>query len=205
MRLHPCSRAGFTLAEAAVTIALVAITLTVLLQSMEGSKFMAAHTRDQKIARELALNTLYEIEAGLWQEDLDLTRSGNYAEQDHPQFWWELAIGEESFDDDDDRDRDRDAPFDNWAYREEQRQEALEDSGVDEDEEATDPFEKVRIRVSFSQYGDLVSEVTLERWIPWEQVYGEDEEVEEDGGGTGPGATTGSQGSDASAPGGPGG
>ena len=49
------SRAGFTLAEAAVTIALVAVTLTILLQSLEGSKMMAAHTRDQKIARELAL------------------------------------------------------------------------------------------------------------------------------------------------------
>ena len=193
MRVRPSSRAGFTLAEAAVTIALVAITLTVLLQSMEGSKFMAAHTRDQKIARELALQTLAEIEAGLWQEELDFSRSGSYAEQDQPRFWWELAIGDETFEDDD-RDRDRDAPFDNWAHREEKRQEALDDAGVDEDEEASEPFEKVRIRVTFSQYGDLSSEVTLERWIPWEQVYGEDEEEDEDGdGGTGPGATTGNQ------------
>lgn len=203
MRPLPRSRAGFTLAEAAVTIALVAITLTVLLQSMEGSKFMAAHTRDQKIARELGLSTLAEIEAGLWQEDLDFSRSGNFAEQDQPRFWWELAIGDETFPEDDDRDRDRDAPFDNWAYREEQRQEALEDSGVDEDEEATDPFEKVRIRVTFSRYGDLSSEVTLERWIPWEQVYGEEEEEESSG--TGPGSTTGNQGAGAGSAGGMGG
>ncbi len=177
LRQH--ERAGFTLAEAAVTIALVAVTLTVLLQSLEGSKFMAAHTRDQKIARELALATLAEIEAGLWQEELEFTRSGNYAEEDDASFWWELAVGDETFSDaplD-----DPNAPFDNWAHREELQRERDAEDDVEEDEEATEPFEKIRIKVSFPQYGDFKSELTLERWIRWEQVYGEDEE--EEGGG----------------------
>ena len=177
MRRHLHVRSGFTLAEAAVTIALVAITLTVLLQSLEGSKFMAGHTRDQKIARELALKVLSEIEAGLWQEDLDFTRSGNFSEEGHPQFWWELAVGDESFSDAPEPDPNR--PFDNWAYREEQRRLREQDQATDEEEEASEPFEKVRIRVTFTKYGDLPNELTLERWIPWEQVYGKDEDDEE--------------------------
>ncbi|MDA1266389.1 MAG: hypothetical protein O2816_15020, partial [Planctomycetota bacterium] len=100
MGIQRGTNAGFTLAEAAVTIALVAVTLTVLLQSLEGSKLLAAHTRDQKIAKELALAHLAEIEAGLWQDELEFTRSGSYAEQGHGTFWWELAIGDESFTDD---------------------------------------------------------------------------------------------------------
>lgn len=189
------SEAGFTLAEAAVTIALVAVTLTVLLQSLQGSTFMAGNTRDQKIARELALMTLGEIEAGMWQEEMDFSRSGNYSEEGHHQFWWELAIGTEAFTDT--PEPDDDAPFDNWAYREEQRLDR-EDETDEDGEEATEPFEKVRIRVTFSEYGDLPSEVTLERWIPWEQVYGEAEEEEEEGIGTGTaaGATTGNNGLD---------
>ena len=196
MRPRPSSPAGgFTLAEAAVTIALVAVTLTVLLQSLEGSKMMAGHTRDQKIARELALGTLSQIEAGLWQDDLDYTRSGNYSEEGHPRFFFELAIGDETFSDTEDPDPD--APHDNWAYREEQRLEQEQDS---EDEEATEPYEKVRVKVVFTQYRDLTNELTLERWMPWEQVYGEDEEEEGDTPGLGappgpaPGATTGGAG-----------
>ena len=180
-------KAGFTLAEAAVTIALVALTLTVLLQSLEGSKFMAGNTRDQKIARELALQTLGEIEAGMWQEEIEYTRSGNYSDEGHHLFWWELAVGDESFSDA--PEQDEDAPFDNWAYREERRLEQ-EDYSDEDEEEATEPFEKVRIRVTFTEFGDLPSELTLERWIPWEQVYGEAEE-EEDGGGPAAGSTTG--------------
>lgn len=181
MRARPGPRSGFTLAEAAVTIALVAVTLTVLLQALEGSKLQAANTRDQKIARELALDTLSRIEAGMWQEELDFVRSGDYAEEGHPNFWFELAVGDEAFRDADYGDPD--APFDNWAHREElEREREFEaDRNEDEDEEPTEPFEKVRIRVTFPEYGDLKSELTLERWIPWIQVYGEDEEQEDDG------------------------
>jgi len=46
----------------------------VLLQALEGSKFQAAHTRDQKIARELALGTLSGIEAGLWPACTEIIR-----------------------------------------------------------------------------------------------------------------------------------
>jgi type II secretory pathway pseudopilin PulG len=178
MRRAPHSQSGFTLAEAAVTIALVAVTLSVLLQALEGAKLQAAHTRDQKIARELALGTLAQVEAGLWQDDIDFTRSGNYAEEGFLNFWFELAVGDESFADDSNN-RDPNKPFDNWAYQREQELDQ-KNASDDEEEEATEPFEKVRIKVSYPQYGEYVSQLTLERWIPWEQVYGEDEDAAEE-------------------------
>ncbi len=66
------SRSGFTLAEAVITIALVGLTLSSTLQILHGSKFTAAHTRDSKIARDLALKTLGQIESGFWWDDIEL-------------------------------------------------------------------------------------------------------------------------------------
>ena len=43
MKVRAQANAGFTLAEAAVTIALVAVTLTVLLQSLENLSVVAVH------------------------------------------------------------------------------------------------------------------------------------------------------------------
>lgn len=185
-------RAGFTLAEAAITIALVALTLSTVLQILQGSKFTTAHTRDMRRARDLALTTLAEIESGLWWDIIDSTRSGNYVAQDLPDFYFELAVGDEGFREDQERD-DEGRPFDNWDYK---RQLELDSYDSDEEEEATEPFEKIRIRVTFPKYGELPNEIVLERWIPWEQVYGEPEEeadAEGSAGGTtgAPGSTTG--------------
>ena len=188
------SRAGFTLAEAAITIALVALTLSTVLQILQGSKFTTAHTRDLRRARDLALTTLAEIESGLWWDIIDSTRSGNYVAQELPYFYFELAVGEEGFYEDEDLDESG-RPFDNWAYK---RDLELEDYDSEEDEEATEPFEKIRIRVTFPKYGELPNELILERWIPWEQVYGEPEEEEgaaDDEPGASPPNTTGGPGS----------
>ena len=189
---------GFTLVEAALAIALVGMALTATLQTLQASKLTAAHTRDQKTARVLALKTLGEIESGLRWDELDegALLSGSYAEDDYPGFYWELAVGDQQFSLQDDRDSD--APFDNWAWKREQEEqnevyadEEFEDSGSHE------PYEKIRIRVTYPKYSDLENELTLERWIPWDQVYrpeeGEDGEVPDSGasgvpGGAGAGA-----------------
>ncbi len=182
----PSTRAGFTLAEAAITIVVVGLALSAVLQALQGSKSTAAHTRDQKIARELAITTLAEIEAGLWIDEIEFTRSGDYAERDFPDFYWELVVGDEAFADL--AEDDPDAPFDTWENRrrlEEEREADLDDPYADEEEETvTEPFEKVRIKVTYPRYQDLPSELTLERWIPWEQVYGEEEVEEVEGAGS---------------------
>lgn len=189
------ARSGFTLAEAAITIALVALTLSTVLQILQGSKFTTAHTRDMRRARDLALTTLGEIESGLWWDFIDSTRSGSYVAQELPDFYFELAVGDEGFYEDDEVDENG-RPFDNWAYK---RDLELEDYDSEE-EEATEPFEKIRIRVTFPKYGELPNEIVLERWIPWEQVYGEPEVEAEDATssddpGADPPSTTGSPGS----------
>ena len=77
------ARAGFTLAEVAVTLVIVAIGLTLVLQGLNTSKMSAAQTHNRKVARELALLTLGEIEAGLYWEDLNSSSdilAGTYAE-----------------------------------------------------------------------------------------------------------------------------
>ena len=186
-------QSGFTLAEIAITIALVALTLSVMLQVLQGSQLTTAHTRDTRIARDLALRTLAEVETGRRWDDIEQLHGGTYADLGYPQFSFELAIGDEGFRDDSLDEEGR--PFDNWAYREERERELQEDS--DEEEEITEPFEKVRVRVTFPKYRDLPSELVLERWISWEQVYGapEEEEEAEEGaateGASGAGSTTG--------------
>ena len=52
------ARAGFTLAEVAVTLVIVAIGPTLVLQGLNTSKMSAAQTHNRKVARELALLTL---------------------------------------------------------------------------------------------------------------------------------------------------
>jgi|ETNmetMinimDraft_15_1059895.scaffolds.fasta_scaffold11287_4 type II secretory pathway pseudopilin PulG len=191
---------GFTLVEAALAIALVGMALTATLQILQASKLSAAHTRDQKTARVLALKTLGEIESGLRWDELDegALLSGSYAEDDYPAFYWELAVGDQQFSIQEDVD-DPYGPIDNWALRRE-RDEYLE-ANEDEDlggEESAEPYEKIRIRVTYPKYSDLENELTLERWVRWDQVYrpeeGEDGEEAapadaqgQDGGGAGAG------------------
>ena len=176
-RAH-ASQAGFTLVEAAITIALVGLVLSTTLQILQGSKLSAAHTRDVKIARTLALTTLGEISAGRMWDDLteEGSLAGSYAEVDYPGFYWELVIGENAFMDTDGYgDDDPDAQFDNWAYRREveynQQYDSSYGSEEEEEEEETEPFQKVRIKVTLPKYGELNNEITLEQWIPWAQVY----------------------------------
>jgi len=166
-------RGGFTLAEVAVTLMIVGIGLVLVLQGLTASKTSAAHTHNRKVARQLALLTLSQLESGLFWEDIDDRMYGNYGEEGYEEWSWELVLGEESFSEG--YDDEQGVLFDNYRYRDELER---EDEDFDEDEQAEEPFEKARIRVVFPKMGDFPNEVTLERWIPWGQVYGSSGELE---------------------------
>jgi prepilin-type N-terminal cleavage/methylation domain-containing protein len=177
------TRAGFTLAEVAVTLVIVGIGLLFVLQGLSTSKFTAAQTLNRKIALQLALSTLGEIQAGLFREDLDDDRLvGNYGEQGYEEWLWEVVFADESFSDE--LQEDGSLMFDTFRDRERRQREAEEDEDddddkdEDEDEETSEPYEKVRIRVSFPKLGDFPNTLTLERWMPWEDVYGPEEAAE---------------------------
>lgn len=169
------SRGGFTLAEVAVTIAIVAITVLACYQGLDGSMLTAAHTRNMKLARDLGLVTLGQIEAGLYWEEIDEDgMEGSYAEEGYPQFFYEVALGDTTFIDVEQEPNQR---FDNWAYLEEVRRERElqeEDEDLDSVEAVREELEEVRVRVTFPSMREFSNQVVLEQWIPWEQVYGPD-------------------------------
>jgi prepilin-type N-terminal cleavage/methylation domain-containing protein len=170
------SRAGFTLVEMAVTLVIVSIGLVMVLDGLMRAKVSAAETHYRKVARELALLTLGQVEAGLFWEELDGdggTLTGTYAEENYEDFHYELVFGEDDFSSDDQRESDS-GYHDSWRAQRE-RDERARKQDKDAEEETKKPFEKVRIRVSYPQLTDRESALVLERWIPWEQVYGSDE------------------------------
>lgn len=167
-------RAGFTLAEVAVTLVIVGIGLVAVLQGLHTAKLSAAYTHYRKVARDLALVTLGELESGLYWEELDgegeELLTGTYAEQGWEDWHYEIALGDQEFRED--YDEQNGAYHDSWLA-EEERQRRLEDREDEEDEESVvEPFEKVRIKVTFPKLGERPDSIELERWIPWEQVYG---------------------------------
>ncbi len=176
----PRSRgAGFSLAEVAVTIAIVAITVLACYQGLDGSMLTAAQTRNMKVARELAQLTLGQVESGLYWEEIESGIGGSYAEEGYPSFYYEIALGDDQFIDVDTSQQ----RFDSWAYQTELREQRLLDEGATDEEidEQEQSFEEVRVRVTFDSVLDFSNEVILERWIPWEQVYGPDEERDSSG------------------------
>lgn len=156
-------RRGFTLAEIAVTIVIVGIGLVLVLQGLNTAKITAAQTRNSKLARELALFTLGQVESGLYQDDIKQGLAGNYSDMGYTAFSYEVLVGDAAF-----RERDPNSPFDSWQPTEKE----LEQKQKEEEDEITQPFEKVKIRVTFPKYGEYSNELILERWMPWEQVYG---------------------------------
>lgn len=160
------ARAGFTLAEVAVTIVIVGIALVLVLQGLETSKITAALTRNQKLARDLGLYTLGQIESGILRDDLETGMVGSYSEEGYPEFNWEIAVGDDAL-----QDRSTDKPYDSWAPT----QKEVDKKSKEDEEAAEEPYEKVRVRVTFPQIREFTNELTLERWMPWKQVYGEAE------------------------------
>jgi prepilin-type N-terminal cleavage/methylation domain-containing protein len=185
-RAHP-GRAGFTLAEVAVTLLIVSIGLVLVLQGLTTAKFSAAESHHRKVARELALLTLGQVEAGLFWEDLDGggdVLTGSYAEEGYEDYHYELVLGDEEFRDEE-LDQRGEGYHDTWRYEREREDRAKDDADKDDDEEETvQPFEKVRIKVGYPQLRERPGSVVLERWMAWENVYGQEEDAEGTGTGT---------------------
>lgn len=163
------SRDGFTLAEVAVTLVIVALALTLCIQSISQAKFQAAYTRNYKLARDLAQLILGQVHAGLYAEEIENGIDGTFAEEGYPEFAFEVVVGDETFDEDSSSER-----FDSWAPTDEE----LEAEDEEDEEEIEEPYEKVKIRVIFPQIRDYPTELVLEQWMEWELVYGPSEEEE---------------------------
>jgi prepilin-type N-terminal cleavage/methylation domain-containing protein len=162
-------REGFTLAEVAVTIVIVGAMLLYLLQGLNGTKLLAAHTRNLKLSRELALQKLGQVGSGLFQEDIDKGLTGSFADEGYPDFSYEVVVGDETFRDQ--QDEVESGRFDSWNPPN------RDEEPTDPDEEPIEkPFEKVRIRVTSPKIQEFSNQLTLELWFPWVQVYGEPEE-----------------------------
>jgi prepilin-type N-terminal cleavage/methylation domain-containing protein len=183
-RLGARGKRGFTLAEVAVTIAIVGLALAWMLQTLSSSKMTAAYSRNLKLARELSIYTLGQIESGLYAEELDQDRiEGSYADEGYPDFFFEAVLGDESLS----PNRDDARAFDNWRHEQQVKQ---RNSTREEEEETEQPYEKVQVRVTFPKIGDLKNDYIVERWLPWKQVHPDEETAE--GGKAGSGASSGS-------------
>lgn len=174
----PRGRRGFTLVEVAVTLIIVGITLLWVLEGMNRARMTAAHTHNSKLAAELAMQTLAEIESGLYWEDIDqqLGLAGNYAEEGFEAFSYEVVLGDETFIDVSEEEQGT-LPHDALVEKRRREEEAErdKDDGEDEVEEA---YERVKIKVTFPPTTEEKPEVILERWIPWIQVYGQEAEAD---------------------------
>ena len=179
MRGPRSARKGFTLLEVAVTIVIVGIGLTLVLQVLNSAQLSALQTRNEKLARELGLLTLGRVAAGLYREELRERFYGSYSDELQPDFSFEVALGDEAFIEQDTTRPGQGQYYDPWndPERLESQREKEEEEG-----ETTQPYERVKIKVSFPKVEDLTNHLILERWIPWEQVYGPEEEEEQQSG-----------------------
>lgn len=159
---------GFTLAEVAITIVIVGIGLMLVLQGLNTAKLTAAHTRNMKVARELGLLTLGRVAGGEYQDDIESGLSDSYADEGFPDFYFELVLGDDAF-----VEREDDGRFDNWDP------DLYDDDEEDDDEEVREPYEKIKVRITYPAISDRPNQLTVEQWIPWDQVYGENEDDEE--------------------------
>jgi prepilin-type N-terminal cleavage/methylation domain-containing protein len=165
-------RGGFTLAEVAVTIVIVAIGMLLVLQGLNTAKMSAAQTKNLKLSRELALLTLGQIASGQFQDDIQNGLHGTYAEEGWPAFAFDVVVGDDTFQ------TKNDATFDSWAPK----PNAKKDDKKPEDpkDQIDQPYEKVKIKVTFPtiqiEKEQMKHELVLEEWIPWKQVYGEKED-----------------------------
>jgi hypothetical protein len=160
---------AFTLLEIMVVVLIVGGTLLASLQGLMNSMAQTGHTRDVKIARELSLFKLGQLKAGLYQEDIEDHMDGDFSEQDYPDFTWEVVLGDEAFDDPEEA---VEGNFNNWDTEEDREREEDED----EDEEAEKPFQEVRVKVRFPGPRESKNEITMEQWVTWSFLYGEQDD-----------------------------
>ena len=186
-------RRGFTLAEVAVTIVIVGIGMLLVLEGLNMAKMSALQTKNLKLSRELALLTLGQISAGLFQEDIQNGLHGTYAEEGFPDFSYEVAVGDVALSATDGSRGANDNSFDSWnrpvtttttSSSSTTDSEKDDKSKKDPKDVVDQPYEKVKIKVAFPairvEKEELKHELVLEQWIPWKQVYGSNEVESED-------------------------
>ncbi|MFT7669651.1 MAG: prepilin-type N-terminal cleavage/methylation domain-containing protein [Planctomycetota bacterium] len=177
-------KSGFTLVEVAVSLVIIGIGLTLCLQALQTAKMQAAQTRNFKLARELAVMTLGQIESGLFSEEITSGYSESYAQEGYPEFNFEILLGDEEFEDEsyDDHGDYHDA----FEARRQRRLDEADEADQDEDE-IEEAYEMVKIRVTFPKFQIYRNNLVMESWMVWDQVYGPDEDQEESGGPSPPG------------------
>ena len=173
-------RRGFTLAEAAITIAIVGLTITYTLQALTSAQTTAAHTHEMKLAREMALRTLGEIATGQYQAEMNDVIQGTYPEDEAPYMSYQIAFGDASLPSHGEpRDDGYTERVDNWENR---RQWSEQQNADSTEEESQEDYEVVRIRVIFPKHTEELDDfIEFEAWIPWDQGYGAEEETTEAG------------------------
>ncbi len=170
-------RSGFTLVEIAVTLLIISIGLTMCVESLFTARYQAAHTRNLKLARELGTMTLGQIESGLFQDEIQSGWGGSYAQEGSPDFYFEVLLGEEVFEESQD---DGQGYYDTFQARRERQEDEARRNDDEEDEDVEEPFEKVKLRVTFPKMKRFRNYLILESWMNWTQVHGSDEDESSD-------------------------
>jgi general secretion pathway protein I len=89
--------AGFTLLEVVVAVAILAISLTVFLQSEAASLANAGRARDLTIATLLARSKMIDIQQHIVSEGFitgDVEDEGNFRDEGHEEITWHCTISE---------------------------------------------------------------------------------------------------------------
>lgn len=92
---------GFTLLEVIVALSILAISLTVLMQSQATSLQHAARSRDISIATLLARGKMVDIEQKLFHEGFvtnDQSSAGDFSKEGHPGIKWKSRVSEVELD-----------------------------------------------------------------------------------------------------------
>src|SRR5262249_52651545 len=121
-------------------------------------------TRNLKVARDLAELVVGQVESGLFQDEVQSGSGmqGTFSEQGYPEFSYEIVLGDDTFNEPD----KTTGAFDTWKKKDEKKKEQ-----VDEQDQAEQPYEKVKVRVTFPKLEEFTNQVTLEQWLPWKQVH----------------------------------
>lgn len=92
---------GFTLLEVIVALSILAISLTVLMQSQATSLQHASRSRDISIATLLARGKMVDIEQKLFHEGFvtnDQSSEGDFSKEGHPDIKWKSRVSEVELD-----------------------------------------------------------------------------------------------------------
>lgn len=92
---------GFTLIEVVVALAILAVSLTVLLETQIASLRAAGRSRDLTIAALLCRSKMADIEQQLFDDGFtvgDVEEDGNFSEEGYPKITWKAKIVEVQLD-----------------------------------------------------------------------------------------------------------